>query len=100
MYFTLSSFEFENGETLKDVKVEYTTFGTPRYDEYGKIINAILYCHGSLGRFSSMKKILPLSGVGGPFDENRYFFIMVHYRVMSIVPCTIQYYIVVHSFYT
>lgn len=77
MYFTLSSFEFENGETLKDVKVEYTTFGTPRYDGDGKIINAILYCHGSLGRFSSMKKILPLSGVDGPFDENKYFFISI-----------------------
>ena len=77
MYFTLSSFEFENGETLEDVKVEYTTFGTPKYDEDGTINNAILYCHGSLGRYSSMKKILPLSGAGEPFDENKYFFISI-----------------------
>ena len=55
--------------------MEYTTFGTPRYDEKGVIDNAILYCHGSLGKFSSMKKILPLSGNDGPFDENKYFFI-------------------------
>ena len=71
----MSSFEFESGKVLKDVKVEYTTFGTPKYDENGLICNAILYCHGSLGKFSSMKKILPLSGNGDPFDETRYFFI-------------------------
>lgn len=77
MYFTLSSFKFENGETLEDVKVEYTTFGTPKYNENGFIDNAILYCHGSLGKFSSMKKILPLSGNNDPFDENKYFFISI-----------------------
>ena len=76
-YFTLSSFEFENGEILKDVKVEYATFGTPKYDGNGVINNAILYCHGSLGKYTSMKKILPLSGDGGPFDENKYFFISI-----------------------
>ncbi|WP_407423733.1 alpha/beta fold hydrolase [Methanobrevibacter sp.] len=77
MYFTLPSFKFENGETLEDVKVEYTTFGTPKYDENGKISNAILYCHGSLGRYASMRKILPLSGVDEAFDENKYFFISI-----------------------
>ncbi len=68
-------FEFENGRTLEDVKVEYMTFGTPNYDENGVIDNAILYCHGSLGNFSSMKKIIPLSGKDSPFDKDRYFFI-------------------------
>lgn len=77
MYFALSSFEFENGETLEDVKVEYTTFGTPKYDEEGIINNAILYCHGSLGSYASMRKILPLSGEGDPFDESKYFFISI-----------------------
>lgn len=74
-YFSMTSFQFENGETLEDVKVEYTTFGTPKYDENGIIINAILYCHGSLGKFTSMRKILPLCGENDPFDENKYFFI-------------------------
>ena len=31
-YFTLDEFKFNNGETLKDVKVEYISFGTPKYD--------------------------------------------------------------------
>ena len=51
------------------------TFGTPLYDEEGSIKNAIIYCHGSLGNYSSMKKIAPLVGKGDVFDENKYFFI-------------------------
>ena len=68
-------FEFENGEVLENVKVEYMTFGTPKYDEDGVISNAVIYCHGSLGSYSSMKKIAPLAGAGDVFDENEYFFI-------------------------
>ena len=71
----MPSFEFENGKILNDVKVEYTTFGTPKYGDDGLISNAVLYCHGSLGRFSSMKKILPLIGDNDVFDKNKYFFI-------------------------
>ena len=44
----MDSFEFENGEVLNGVQVEYMTFGTPAYDENGIIKNAVLYCHGSL----------------------------------------------------
>lgn len=52
------------------------TFGTPKYD--GDIItNAILYCHGSLGNFTSAKKIFPLMYENAPFDENKYFFISI-----------------------
>ena len=71
----MDSFEFENGAVLKDVKVEYITFGTPIYDEDGLIKNAIIYCHGSLGNYASMKKVAPLVGKDDVFDENRYFFI-------------------------
>ena len=74
-YYTLDSFEFENGAILNDVKVEYMTFGTPIYDDAGVIKNAIIYCHGSLGNYASMKKIAPLVGENDVFDENKYFFI-------------------------
>lgn len=74
--YVMDSFHFVNGETLKYVKVEYMTFGTPKYD--GDVItNAIIYCHGSLGNFTSAKKIFPLMGDNAPFDENRYFFISI-----------------------
>ena len=39
------------------------------------IKNAIIYCHGSLGNYASMKKIAPLVGENDVFDENKYFFI-------------------------
>lgn len=74
--YVMDSFEFSNGEVLKDVNVEYMTFGTPKYD--GDIItNAIIYCHGSLGNFTSAKKIFPLMYENAPFDENKYFFISI-----------------------
>jgi homoserine O-acetyltransferase len=72
----MDSFEFANGDVLEDVDVEYMTFGTPKYDE-GVIANAIVYCHGSLGNFTSAKKIFPLMGENAPFDENKYFFISI-----------------------
>lgn len=72
----MDSFEFSNGEVLNDVNVEYMTFGTPKYDG-NKIINAIIYCHGSLGNFTSVKKIFPLNGKDAPFDETKYFFISI-----------------------
>ena len=72
--YVMDSFKFSNGNVLNDVTVEYMTFGTPKYD--GDVItNAIIYCHGSLGNFSGVKKIFPLLYENGPFDENKYFFI-------------------------
>ncbi len=71
----MESFKFQNGEVLKDVKVEYMTYGTPKYDENGLINNAILYCSGSLGSFEGINKILPLTFQDCPFDEDKYFFI-------------------------
>lgn len=72
--YVMDSFEFSSGKVLNNVSVEYMTFGTPKYD--GDIItNAIIYCHGSLGNFSGVKKIFPLLYENAPFDENKYFFI-------------------------
>ena len=51
------------------------TFGTPKYDDKGLINNAIIYCSGSLGNFTGIKKILPLTNNGDVFDKNKYFFI-------------------------
>jgi homoserine O-acetyltransferase len=68
-------FEFESGEVLKNVNVEYMTFGTPKYDENGSINNAIVYCSGSLGTFAGLNKILPLTFENCPFDAGKYFFV-------------------------
>lgn len=71
----MDSFKFQNGEVLNDVKVEYMTYGTPKYGENGVINNAILYCSGSLGNFAGVNKILPLTFSKCPFDSDKYFFI-------------------------
>lgn len=71
----MDSFKFQNGKVLNDVKVEYMTYGTPKYDENGVINNAILYCSGSLGSFAGVNKILPLTFPNCPFDSEKYFFI-------------------------
>ena len=71
----MDSFEFENGEMIDDAVVEYMTFGTPKYDEYGDITNAILYCARSLGTFAGINKILPLTEKNDAFDADKYFFI-------------------------
>ena len=76
-YFTMESFEFQNGDVLEDVKVEYMTFGTPKYDDEGLIKNAIVYCSGSLGTFAGINKILPLTFDGCPFDRTKYFFVSI-----------------------
>ena len=42
--YVMESFEFESGRVLENVNVEYETRGIPKYDENGKITNAIVYC--------------------------------------------------------
>lgn len=74
-YYTLDKFEFVNGEVIENATVEFLTGGTPKYDEEGNITNAILYCHGSSGNYSSIKKLSKLIYPGDPFDKNEYFFV-------------------------
>lgn len=74
-YFYLDDFEFTNGKVLENAKVEYVTGGTPQYDDEGRIINAIIFCHGSGGNYGSIRKLNELSRPGGPFDKEKYFFI-------------------------
>lgn len=71
----MESFEFQNGEVLSDVKVEYMTYGTPKHDENGLIKNTIIYCSGSLGNYGGISKILPLTFKNCPFDAEKYFFV-------------------------
>lgn len=73
----LEEFEFENGQVLKDVEVEYSIYGTPKFDEDGRIINAIIYCHKYNGNYSSFLDEYHLTGKGEPFDENEYCFISI-----------------------
>ena len=74
---TLDEFEFESGETLKDVQIEYSISGTPKYDDEGNITNLIVVCHKFNGNYSSVGNIFELTKEGGPLDRNEYSFISI-----------------------
>lgn len=73
----LDEFAFESGEVLENVEVEYSVYGTPKYDDEGRIINAIIYCHKFNGNYSSFLDEYQLARKGEPFDQNEYCFISI-----------------------
>jgi homoserine O-acetyltransferase/O-succinyltransferase len=74
-YFTIDEFIFESGEVLSDLKVEYTTLGTPKFDSEGFLENAILYLHGWSGDYSSVKRLIPIAGPDSPLDTDKFYII-------------------------
>lgn len=53
----LEEFQFKNGFVLENAKVDYGIVGTPKYDDDGNIINAILFCHHFEGNYSTISNI-------------------------------------------
>ena len=49
---TLDEFQFESGKILKDVPIEYSLRGTPKFDDDGNITNLIVVCHKFNGNYS------------------------------------------------
>jgi|SRR6185503_10859129 len=77
--FVLKDFRFRSGESLPELRIHYTTLGTPRRDANGVVRNAVLVLHGTGGSATSF--IRPefsgeLFGPGGLLDANRYFIIL------------------------
>ncbi|WP_407432387.1 alpha/beta fold hydrolase [Methanobrevibacter sp.] len=72
----LEEFQFKNGFIIENAKVDYGIVGTPKYDDEGNIINAILFCHNFNGNYST------LSSVNQASEEifvlkDEYFFISI-----------------------
>jgi homoserine O-acetyltransferase len=72
-------FKFTDGETLKDLRLHYTTLGKPHRDRHGQVDNAVMVLHGTGG--DGHQFIRPIfSGVlfvpGGVLDANKYFIIL------------------------
>ncbi len=76
--YVLDEFEFENGHILQNVVVEYTTRGTPEYDEYGNISNAIVYCHRFNGNCLSIEDLHQLIGPKSDLADFN-FFLYINY---------------------
>lgn len=75
--YTLNKFEFENGEILENVEVEYILKGTPKYDRNGKINNAVIMCHKFDGNANAIEELYPLFSKDGPLNLNEIFIISI-----------------------
>ena len=47
--FAMRDFKFASGETLPELRIHYTTLGTPARDAAGHVTNAVLILHGTGG---------------------------------------------------
>ena len=70
----MESFEFESGQILKNVNVEYIISGFPKYDEDGNIINAIIYFPTLKGGHSILAKFHDIIYNN---QKDEYFFIKI-----------------------
>lgn len=70
---------FKSGETMREVRLHYTTLGTPHRDAQGRIDNAVMVLHGTGG--SGKNFLVPqfadeLYGPGAPLDITKTFVIL------------------------
>ncbi|MBL0000288.1 MAG: alpha/beta fold hydrolase [Sphingomonadales bacterium] len=75
----LKDFAFVSGETLPEVRMHYTTLGTPHKDKKGQIDNAIMVLHGTGGsgkQFLQPQFADELYGPGQPLDIAKYYIIL------------------------
>lgn len=77
--FTLRDFRFRSGETLPELRINYTMLGQPHRNAQGEIDNAVMVLHGTGGtgrQFLSPQFADELYGPGRPLDIKRYWIIL------------------------
>jgi homoserine O-acetyltransferase len=77
--FIVRNFQFQNGEVLPELRLHYTTLGTPQRDNTGRVTNAVLMLHGTTGtgkNFLAPSQANELFGAGQPLDASRYYIIL------------------------
>jgi homoserine O-acetyltransferase len=77
--FVAKDFAFQRGERLAEVRLHYTTLGTPQRDAAGHVTNAVLLLHGTTGtgkNFLGPTLGGELFGPGQVLDASRYFVIL------------------------
>lgn len=75
----LKDFTFASGEKLPQVKMHYTTLGTPHRNARGEIDNAVMVLHGTGGtgkQFLQPQFADELYGPGQPFDIAKFYVIL------------------------
>ena len=77
--YTISHFQFKDGETIDALRLHYLTLGKPHRDAAGHVDNAVLLLHGTGGDAHSLLNPL-FSNVlfvpGGVLDITKYFVIL------------------------
>lgn len=76
---TLRDFRFGTGEVLPELRLHYTTLGTPHRNAKGEIDNAVMVLHGTGGtgkQFLAPQFANELYGPGQPLDLAKYFIIL------------------------
>ncbi len=77
--FVARDFKFQSGETLPELKLGYTTLGTPQRDANGNIANAVLLLHGTTGtgaNWLAPSLAEALFREGQPLDAGKYYLIL------------------------
>jgi len=77
--FIVPEFHFQSGESMKDLRLHYITYGNPRRGAGGHVANAVLIMHGTGGsgqQFVSDKFAGVLFGPGQLLDASRYYIIL------------------------
>jgi len=72
-------FAFANGEKLPELKIHYTTLGTPVHANDGSVTNAVMILHGTGGtgqQFFQPQFASELFGPGQVLDISKYFIIL------------------------
>ena len=72
-------YAFSTGERLPQIKIHYTTLGTPKRDKDGNISNAVMILHGTGGtgqQFFQPQFAGELFGPGQVLDTSKYFIIL------------------------
>jgi len=76
--FVQRDFHFRSGEVLPELRLHYTTLGTPVRDAQGRVQNAVVILHGTTG--SGANYLSPafqtLYFPGQPLDLNRWYVIL------------------------
>ena len=77
--YLIRDFRFKSGETLPELKLHYTTLGTPVRDANGMVRNAVLIMHGTGGagnQFLTEQFAGVLFGAGQLLDATKYFIVL------------------------
>jgi len=75
----LKGFRFRSGESLPELRMHYTTLGSPQRNSAGVIDNAVMVLHGTGGtgqQFLRPQFADELYGPGQPLDIRRYWIIL------------------------